>query len=183
MKPGYLVLAGVLFAALLAAGGWWLYEHGIANGKAATDAKWSIEWAKRNTADTVATLKQEQAERAEERRRQAETEGIIADARQEAIRFEAKYNHAVDAGERLQRELRAIRSQLKTRQPGEISTVTSGGYTAAEAANLLAELYGSIDRRAGEIARFADEANRAGFRCEQIYNATTRPDQKMTQVK
>ncbi|WP_196297369.1 DUF2514 family protein [Citrobacter amalonaticus] len=150
-----------------------MYERGVASGEANINAKWSVSWAIRNAADTMATLKQEQEERAEERRRQAETEGIIADARHDAIRFEAKYHDAVASGERLQRELRAIRSKFKTSETGRISTTSGGGYTAAEAASLLAELYASADKRAGEIAKFADDANRAGFRCEQIYETVT----------
>lgn len=156
---------------LLALSGLGLYLKGHSNGVKSSEASWSLKWNARDLADTMATLTQEMGARAEEARRQKETQEIVNDARNDAIKFEAKYNDAVNSGERLQRELRAIRSKFKTSEAGGISTVTSGGYTAAEAASLLAELYGSLDRRAGEIARFADEANRAGARCEQIYNA------------
>lgn len=183
MKAGYLVLAGVLVAALLAAGGWWIYEKGVASGTAAADAKWSISWAQRNTADTVATLKQEQAEREEEARRKNETDKIIQEARNDAIAMESQYYDAVNAGEQLQRELRDVRSQLTTSETGRISAIAGRSFAAAETAVVLAKLYAESDRRAGEVARFADEANRAGIRCEQIYNAVTNQPSNMTQVK
>lgn len=178
------VVVGLVISALIAGAGYALYEKGYERGALGERSKWSIKWERRNKDDTAETLKQEQAERAEETRRKNETDKIIQEARHEAIKAESQYYDAVNAGEQLQRELRAVRRQLATSETGRLSAIAGRSYSATEAASLLARLYAESDRRAGEIARFADEANRAGLRCEQIYNAVASPPATtMTQVK
>ncbi|WP_228292339.1 DUF2514 family protein [Klebsiella oxytoca] len=57
---------------------------------------------------------------------------------------------------------------------GRISADAARRQTAAETASLLADLYEESDRRAGEIAKYADAAASAGRVCERTYEAVTR---------
>ncbi|MGW8408442.1 DUF2514 family protein, partial [Streptomyces albidoflavus] len=48
---------------------------------------------------------------------------------------------------------------------------TSGSTTAGDPLDLLADLFGRADERAGELARIADERGIAGRQCERAYDA------------
>lgn len=81
---------------------------------------------------------------------------------------------ANDAADRLRRKIASIRRELAASETSRVSADAARRQTAAETANLFADLYEESDRRAGEIARYADAAASAGRVCERTYEAVTR---------
>ncbi|MBV5295527.1 MAG: DUF2514 family protein [Curvibacter lanceolatus] len=78
-------------------------------------------------------------------------------------------DRARDAGQRLQREL----AGYVERQRASASAAAAAGQCQADAApavDLLAELFGRADERAGELAAVADEARIRGLACEASYD-------------
>ena len=53
----------------------------------------------------------------------------------------------------------------------------TAGPAAADALDLLADLFSRADQRAGELAEFADAAHAAGRTCQRSYDALTKPSQ------
>ncbi|KAF1367469.1 DUF2514 family protein [Yokenella regensburgei] len=173
MKVATTALAGFLLAASLAGSGWALWHYGSQAGTAAERKEWQLRWANRNEADKAAQLSQEKEQRDEERRRQTRTEEIINEAEREKQRALAAAASAGVVADQLQQRLAAIRRQLADSETGRISADAARRQTAAETGILLTELYGKLDRRAKEIAEYADAAASAGSRCESIYSAVT----------
>lgn len=173
MKASTTAIAGFLLAASLAGSGWALWHYGSQAGTEAERKEWKIRWANRDAADKAAQLSQEKTQRDEERRRQTRTEDIINEAEREKQRALAAAASAGVVADQLQQKLATIRRQLAGSETGRISADAARRQTAAETGILLAELYGKLDRRASEIADYADEAARAGKRCESIYSAVT----------
>lgn len=81
---------------------------------------------------------------------------------------------ANDAADRLRGAITNIRRELAASETSRISADAARRQTAAETASLLADLYEESDRRAGEIAKYADAAASAGSVCERTYEAVTR---------
>ncbi|WP_334070261.1 DUF2514 family protein, partial [Burkholderia cepacia] len=50
---------------------------------------------------------------------------------------------------------------------------TTGGSAAGDALDLLANVLGRADQRAGDLAEYADRARIAGQQCERDYDALT----------
>lgn len=173
MKAATMVLAGFFLAASLAGSGWALWHYGGKAGAAEERKEWKIRWANRDKADKDAQLSQEKEQRDEERRRQTRTEEIINEAEQEKQRALAAAASAGIVADQLQQRLAVIRRQLADSETGRISADAARRQTAAETGILLTELYGKLDRRAKEIAEYADAAASAGSRCESIYSAVT----------
>ncbi|MNS80892.1 hypothetical protein D3C72_1145890 [compost metagenome] len=110
------------------------------------------------------------AARREEQRRTAAQMEIANDALQkaEAARADAR------AADLVARELRARATALAnaTRTAGD-SVAVGGGTPAAAPADLLADLFGRADARAGELAQALDASHGAGVSCERSYDALT----------
>lgn len=56
------------------------------------------------------------------------------------------------------------------------SASTPGGAAGPDALDLLADVLGRADERAGELAEYADRARIAGEQCERDYDALTKSD-------
>ncbi|EGA6506629.1 DUF2514 family protein [Salmonella enterica] len=165
MKTRYTLLTGFLVASVLCGTGYVIHQQAYDAGKQAERKDWQFEWSKRDEADRTAQLKQEKEQRNEELRRQKETQEIINHAEQEKQKALADAITANDAADRLRRKIASIRRELAASETSRVS---------AETANLFADLYEESDRRAGEIARYADAAASAGRVCERTYEAVTR---------
>lgn len=171
MKTKYAVLIGLIVASSLGGAGYVIHESAFEAGK---KDKWKLRWSERDKADKDAQLTQEQAQREEELRRKKKTEEIVNDAEREKQKALADAADADNAADQLRGQLAKIRRELATSETGRISADAARRQTAAETASLLADLYEESDRRAGEIAKYADAAARAGSVCERTYDAVTR---------
>ncbi|AEI76565.1 bacteriophage-related signal peptide protein [Cupriavidus necator N-1] len=105
----------------------------------------------------------------EQRRTAAQTEIANAAIQQaEAARVDAR------AADTARRELLARATALAnaSRGPGDPATV-GGGAPAATPVDLLADVLGRADARAGELAAALDASHGAGRTCERSYDALT----------
>ena len=116
--------------------------------------------------------RREAAARTEEQRRTAAQKGITdATLRQlAAARADAADADAVADRLRVHALALAAAAGGGARDP----TAAGGGPTAADAADLLAELQRGAEERAGILARIADERGAAGEACERAYESLTR---------
>ncbi|WP_182934778.1 DUF2514 family protein [Klebsiella sp. WP4-W18-ESBL-05] len=164
----------VLICLALAGVGYGIHHTSYKAGELSKEKAWQIKWKQRDKDDETANLAAEQQQRNEERRRQSKTEEIVNDAELEKQKAAADAVTANRTADRLRAELTNIRRQLADSKTSELSANAARRQTAAEAANMLADMYEESDRRAGELAEYADAAASAGTVCERTYNAVTR---------
>ncbi|WP_131753666.1 DUF2514 family protein [Burkholderia vietnamiensis] len=107
------------------------------------------------------------AARAEEQRRTAAQSEIAKDANQQRTAALADAFAARAAAGSLQQ--RVDRLVAAARNPA----ATAGSAPAGDPIGVLADVLGSIDDRAGELAKIADERGIAGQQCERDYDALT----------
>ena len=174
VKARYAAVICLFVGASLGGAGWAIHHNSYEAGKTDSDREWKDKWKSRDLADNAVRLEQEKAQRDEERRRQTETEEIANHAEQEKQNALAEAAAANAAADRLRGTLSYIRRKLAASETGQLSAVAASRQTAAETASLLADLYEESDRRAGELAEYADAAASAGGVCERSYDAVTR---------
>ncbi|WGS43135.1 DUF2514 domain-containing protein [Burkholderia sp. JSH-S8] len=106
-------------------------------------------------------------ERDEFRRRSAAQEEIATHAAKERDQARVDADAAASAADSLRRQVAALVTDVRR------STASSGGSSAGDALDLLADVLGRTDARAGELAKVADERGIAGQQCERSYDALT----------
>ena len=105
-----------------------------------------------------------QQARAEEQRRQIALEGIRKDANEQVTIAAADADAARVAAVGLQQQV----DRLAARR---CPAATAGSAAADPAGLLLADLLGRIDKRAGELAAYADRSRIAGNACVKAYRS------------
>ncbi|MBG0871896.1 DUF2514 family protein [Burkholderia sp. 9777_1386] len=110
------------------------------------------------------------AARAEEQRRTAAQSEIADNANQQrTIALADAFAARAAAGSLQQRVDQLVAA---ARHPAA-AAAAAGSPAAGDALDLLANVLGSIDDRAGELAAYADAARLAGQQCERDYDALT----------
>lgn len=104
-------------------------------------------------------------ERNEFRRRLAAQQEIATDAAKERDQAVADAAAAGGAADRLRKQVAALIADVRR------AGATGGSTTAGAPLDLLADVFGRADERAGELARIADERGIAGRQCERSYDA------------
>ncbi|MBR8297458.1 DUF2514 family protein [Burkholderia cenocepacia] len=99
-------------------------------------------------------------ERNEIRRRLAAQEGIAIDAAKK--RDQAVADAAADG---LRKQVAVLVADVRR------ASASAGSPAAGDALDLLADVFGRSDERAGELAKIADERGIAGQQCERSYDA------------
>ncbi|WP_176158780.1 DUF2514 family protein [Burkholderia multivorans] len=107
------------------------------------------------------------AARAEEQRRTAAQSEIANDANQQRTAALADAFAARAAAGSLQQRVDQL--VAAARHPA----TAAGSPAAGDTLDLLADLFGRADERAGELAKIADERGIAGQQCERDYDALT----------
>nr|WP_249179253.1 DUF2514 family protein [Burkholderia cenocepacia] len=107
------------------------------------------------------------AARAEEQRRTAAQSEIAKDANQQRTAALTDAFAARAAAGSLQQRVDQL--VAAARHPA----ATAGSPAAGDALDLLANVLGRADQRAGELAEYADRARIAGQQCERDYDALT----------
>ncbi|AOK30299.1 MULTISPECIES: DUF2514 family protein [Burkholderia] len=115
-----------------------------------------------------AQLEAVDAARAEERRHTAAQQEIAEDAAKQRDRARADAAAAASAADGLRKQVAVLVGRARH------SAVTAGSAPTGDALDLLADVLGRTDARAGELARIADERGVAGRQCEADYDALTR---------
>ncbi|KVE27263.1 hypothetical protein WS67_12240 [Burkholderia singularis] len=136
------------------------YFKGHADGVRTTTAA-----AQKAQLDAVA------AARTEEQRRTAAQQEIAEDAAKQRDRARADAVAAASASAAAD----GLRKQVAVLvERGRHPTPTAGSAPTGDALDLLADVLGRADTRAGELAEYADRARIAGEQCERDYAALTR---------
>lgn len=104
-------------------------------------------------------------ERNEIRRRLAAQQEIATDAAKERDRAAADAVVADAAADGLRKQVAALVADVRR------ASASAGGPAAGDALDLLADVFGRADERAGELAKIADERGIAGQQCERSYDA------------
>ncbi|MBU9549947.1 DUF2514 domain-containing protein [Burkholderia multivorans] len=141
-------------ALAITAGG--CYFKGHADGVRATTAA-----AQKAQAEAVA------AARAEEQRRTAAQQENANHAAKERDQARADAAAAASAADGLRKQVATLIE--RARHPA----ATTGSAAAGDALDLLADVLGRADERAGELAEYADRARIAGQQCEADYDSLT----------
>lgn len=108
------------------------------------------------------------AARAEERRRQVAVDEVEQDAKGKLDDALADAAGAQSAADRLQLEV----NRLRAGRAATCSTIAAQQREAgASAVSVLADLFESADRRAGELASALDRSRVAGLACEAVHDS------------
>ncbi|KDB06753.1 Protein of unknown function DUF2514 [Burkholderia sp. lig30] len=117
--------------------------------------------------DQARQIKDLTAERDVFRRRTAAQQEIATDAAKERDQARADAVAAASAADGLRRQVAILVDGVRH------SAAAAGGSPAGDALDLLADVLGRADARAGELAAIADERGIAGQQCERSYDALT----------
>jgi hypothetical protein len=119
-------------------------------------------------ADTAARqMRAVEAARIEERRRTVAQQENAEHAAKDRDQARADASAAAAAADGLRKQLAVYVERARH------STPSAGSPPAGDAIGVLADVLGSIDDRAGELAKIADERGIAGRQCEADYDALT----------
>jgi hypothetical protein len=165
-KP--LTAGGLILLAL------WGFSHiRYQAGFNAADSAWQLKEEKRQKNDALALASKQEYERKEERRRRDETAKAAAEADARLAQERADAADAVRADNQLRATISTLRKQYAASETGRISAIASASAARANAAILLANVLESADKRAGELAQYADRARIRGQQCETTYKGVT----------
>ena len=118
-------------------------------------------------ADQARQIKDLSAERDTFRRRMGAQQEIATNAAKERDQARADAVAAASAADGLRRQVAVLVDGVRH------SASAAGGSPAGDALDLLADVLGRADARAGELAAIADERGVAGQQCERSYDALT----------
>ncbi|MGS0974737.1 DUF2514 family protein [Burkholderia glumae] len=104
-------------------------------------------------------------ERNEIRRRLVAQEGIATDAAKKRDQAVADAAIADAAADGLRKQVAVLVTDVRR------TSASAGSPAAGDALDLLADVFGRSDERAGELAKIADERGIAGQQCERSYDA------------
>ncbi len=153
-----------LVAAALVASGW------IVNGwrLAGQIEQLQGEQAKQREGQAAALAAASEAARTEEQRRTAEQRGIANAAAKERDEALADARTADAVAEQLR--VRVAQLAAAARGAGN-PPAASGSQAAGDPLDVLTDVLGRADKRAGDLAEYADRARIAGQACERSYDA------------
>jgi hypothetical protein len=157
-----LALLGLAYAALYGA-----YRHGVT----VTDDRWQAAWANAEAKLQGQRAEALQAARDEEQRRQLLANQVAKDARDQKAAADADAVGADAVGERLHVEAAKLAAGAG-KCTGDAGA-TERSEAARRAAMVLSDLLQKADRRAGDLAKFADRSRVAGLACERAYDGLT----------
>ncbi|WP_321902719.1 DUF2514 family protein [Burkholderia cenocepacia] len=106
-------------------------------------------------------------ERNEFRRRLAAQQEIATDAARKRETALADAAAAARAADGLRRQVAVLVADVRR------AGAAAGSPATGDAIDLLADVFGRADERAGELAKIADERGIAGQQCERSYDALT----------
>lgn len=130
---------------------------------------WEKKWAQAERDSATATANAVRIAREQEQAKIKEQVKINEQYKKERDQAIASANNADAVSERLRKQIADLLSG-SGRSTGQTSIVAERA-AAATNALVLAELLRRADKRAGELARSADEYRLAGLQCQAEYNA------------
>lgn len=141
----------------------------------AAGARADAATARKELADYRATAAEsgrlaERAARNTEQTWRSRVDGVIQDGKQQIAAARVDAERAGAAERQLRDQLAAYRAAVRAATAAPATA--AGGSPASDPLDLLADLFGRADARAGELARIADERGAAGATCERWAGAT-----------
>lgn len=138
------------------------------------NASWKQKWDRRDIEDAIMLEKIKANEKKEEQRRKEAIYAISTNAQHEIEQAHADAVNAQYAADSLRRTIATIRNKIDRSETGRISVAAAASNARANSTILFAELFQLSDKRAGELAAYADKARLAGLACERSYYAITK---------
>ena len=135
-------------------------------GHAVTHNHWQAKWAERDSADATQLAQAQSAARQTEKQWRNKQEAINNEYQKLRTEKAATDRELDDVVERLR-----LAVQSRTSRTAEYTSPVAERAAAATDRLLLAQLFTSADRRAGDLAKTADEYRLTGLQCQQEYNA------------
>ena len=140
------------------------YSHGVT----ITDSKWKAVLADQALLQAKGAAAATTTNRTEEQRRQTAANQVGSYARDQIKTATDAGASADSAGDRLRSE--AGKLAARTSCTAIDTGAAERGKAAARAAMVLSDLLAKADRRAGDLAKYADSARIAGQACEAAYD-------------
>lgn len=158
---------------------WWANQHYVVNPAVdRANNAWQQKWDKRNLDEQTEAYRNEQNNRAKELVLQADADAAQLQAEKDKAVLVSRLAASRASAEQLQRGIHAAIDSLSS---ASTVTGTAGSRTAGNAAGLLlAELYRSINERAGQLAEEADKRRDRALVCEALYDKARSSAQEKT---
>ncbi|GER16670.1 DUF2514 family protein [Variovorax boronicumulans] len=155
----------------LAVGGWGV---GCVERTRAAGARKDASTAQKDLAEYRATQAEsaraaERAARNQEQNWRSRVDEVIQDGQQKIAGYRAAADRAGASERRVREQLAAYRAAVRSATAAP--PVAGGGAPTTDPLDLLSDLFGRADARAGELARIADQRGAAGAVCERHADA------------
>ncbi|MFS2047578.1 DUF2514 family protein [Variovorax sp. Varisp41] len=160
LNPKVWIAAAVAIALALA--GFFLYRAGRASLRGEFDAY--------KLAQQEARILADKAQRMEEQRRAAAVTKEVEDAQARITSLEDDLRGARAAADGLRE---AAAGAAHRARAGSCTATAGPGQPGADPLGLLVDVLGRADKRAGELAEYADRLRIAGVACERSWDALT----------
>ena len=166
-QPYALLAKGAAVVAVIG-GLWWSNQHYVVNPAVdRANSAWQQKWDKRDKQDAASVLQQEKDNREKELALQADADAAQAQADKDKAELASRLAASRASAERLQS---GIANAISALDKGSAVTGAPGSRTAGNPAGvLLADLYRSINERAGQLAEEADRRRDRGLVCEALW--------------
>ena len=177
-QPYALLAKGAAVVAVIG-GLWWVNQHYVVNPAVdRANSAWQQRWDKRNLDEQTEAYRNEQNNRAKELALQADADA----AQRQAEKDKAALASFVAANRASAKQLQhGVRLAIESLDKGSAVTGAPGSRPAGNAASvLLADLYRSINERAGQLAEEADRRRDRALICESLYDKARSSAQEKT---
>lgn len=158
---------------------WWANQHYVVNPAVdRANSAWQQRWDKRNLDEQTEAYRNEQTNRAKELALQADADAAQAQADKDKAALASRLAASRASAERLQS---GIANAISALDKGSAVTGTTGSRpTGNPAGVLLADLYRSINERAGQLAEEADRRRDRALVCEALWDKARSSAQEKT---
>ena len=133
------------------------------------DARWQVEWSKRDTAEANLRAETVQAARTEEQRRFAAAQQVVDDARKQTTIIDLGVSDLGVAVDGLRFDAAELSKSASVAACNP--TTPDRSQAATRAAMVLSDLLGRCSATLEELAPAYDRAHNAGYTCERAYQS------------
>ncbi|MEB5890010.1 DUF2514 family protein [Enterobacter roggenkampii] len=146
-----------------------LIYGGYTSGQQTADQEWRLKWSIRDRKEAEDSARYQQTIRQLEQQRAIALREVTENAQNKITLAYADAARAQSAAERLQHTIRSIRRQLADSETGRLAAAAGQRQSTTATAVLLTNVFSRADKRAGELAAYADRTRIAGETCEKLY--------------
>lgn len=147
-----------------------LVYEGYSSGQHAANHEWFLIWSTRDKKVAEDSARYQQNIRNIKQQRAIAIREVTENAQNKITVTYADVARAHSAAECLQHTIGDIRRQLADNETGQLAAAAGHRQAGAACAFLLADVLSRADKRAGELAAYADRTPIARETCEQLYH-------------